>query len=67
MAFHIRDEATDRAVRALARKLGVGLTEAVKMAAENELKRQVNEMSLRDRIKPLQAQIGLGKANGGHA
>ncbi|MFG1250025.1 type II toxin-antitoxin system VapB family antitoxin [Xanthobacter flavus] len=67
MAFHIRDEATDRAVRALARKLGVGLTEAVKMAVENELKRQVNEMSLRDRIKPLQAQIGLGKANGGHA
>ena len=67
MAFHIRDEATDRAVRALSRKLGIGLTETVKMAVENELKRRANEMSLRERIKPLQAQIGLGKANGGHA
>jgi len=67
MAFHVRNDATERAVRALSRKLGVGLTEAVKIAVENELKRQVNEMSLRDRIKPLQAQIGLGKANGGHA
>ncbi|QRG10067.1 type II toxin-antitoxin system VapB family antitoxin (plasmid) [Xanthobacter dioxanivorans] len=67
MAFHVRNDATERAVRALSRKLGVGLTEAVKIAVENELKRQVNEMSLRDRIKPLQEQIGLGKANGGHA
>ncbi|MFG1187842.1 type II toxin-antitoxin system VapB family antitoxin [Xanthobacter aminoxidans] len=67
MAFHVRNDATERAVRALSRKLGVGLTEAVKVAVENELKRQVNEMSLRDRIKPLQEQIGLGKANGGHA
>ncbi|MFG1270568.1 type II toxin-antitoxin system VapB family antitoxin [Xanthobacter sp. DSM 14520] len=67
MAFHIRDEATDRVVRALARSLGVGLTEAVKMAVENELKRRVNEMSLRERIKPLQAQIGLGTVNGEHA
>lgn len=67
MAFHVRNDATERAVRALSRKLGVGLTEAVKVAVENELKRQVNEMSLRDRIKPLQEQIGLGKVNGGHA
>lgn len=67
MAFHVRNDTTERAVRALSRKLGVGLTEAVKIAVENELKRQVNEMSLRDRIKPLQEQIGLGKANGGHA
>lgn len=67
MAFHVRNDATERAVRALSRKLGVGLTEAVKIAVENELKRQVNEMSLRERIRPLQAQIGLGKANGGHA
>lgn len=67
MAFHVRNDATERAVRALSRKLGVGLTEAVKVAVENELKRQVNEMSLRDRIKPLQEQIGLGKPNGGHA
>lgn len=32
MAFHIRDEETDTLVRELARRKGVGLTEAVKLA-----------------------------------
>ena len=40
MAFSIKDPETDRIVRDLAQQAGLGLTEAVKVAAENELKRR---------------------------
>jgi antitoxin VapB len=39
MPFHIRDPETDRLARQLARVKGIGLTEAVKLALGNELKR----------------------------
>ena len=39
MAFHIRDPATDAAVRKLAAERGISLTAAVREAVENELKR----------------------------
>lgn len=37
MGFHIRDKQTDKAVRELAAKRGVSLTQAVRDAAEREL------------------------------
>jgi antitoxin VapB len=40
MAFSIKDAETDRVVRALAERTGLGLTETVRVAAENELKRR---------------------------
>lgn len=40
MAFSIKDPETDRIVRDLARRTGLGLTDAVRVAAENELKRR---------------------------
>lgn len=40
MAFHVRDKETDTLVRELARKRGVGLTEAVKQAVRTELDRK---------------------------
>jgi antitoxin VapB len=40
MAFHIHDPETDRLVRELARREGVGLTETVKRAVEDALKRR---------------------------
>jgi antitoxin VapB len=39
MAIHIREIETDRVVRKLAQALGVSLTEAIRISAENELKR----------------------------
>ena len=39
MAFHIKDPATDAAVRRLAAERGISLTAAVRLAVENELKR----------------------------
>lgn len=37
MPFHVRDEETDTLVRELARREGVGLTEAVKLAVRDKL------------------------------
>ena len=42
MPFHVRDEETDTLVRELARREGVGLTEAVKLAVKDRLE-QKNE------------------------
>ena len=39
MAFHIKDPATDAAVRKLAAERGISLTAAVREAVENELRR----------------------------
>jgi antitoxin VapB len=55
MAFHVRDPKTHALVRELARKRGVGITEAIRAAVEEALatdrKRPVN--SLRERLQPL--------------
>jgi antitoxin VapB len=45
MAFHVRDKETDTLVRELARKRGVGLTEAVKQAVRSELDRKEGEVA----------------------
>lgn len=58
MAFHIRDEATDRVVRQLAKRWGMGLTDAVRRAVQNELEREVCRVPLAERIGRLRAQIG---------
>ena len=47
MPFHIRDPDTDTLVRELARERGCGLTDAVKLAVENELKRGGDEVEQR--------------------
>ncbi|WP_188906927.1 type II toxin-antitoxin system VapB family antitoxin [Aureimonas endophytica] len=53
MALHIRDERTDALVRELASRKGVGLTEAVREAVENELAREKGKVPLRERLQPL--------------
>ena len=53
MALHIRDADTDRMVRDLAEIKKIGLTDAIKLAVGNELKR----VSLIDRIRPLQERL----------
>lgn len=53
MAFHIRDQKTDALVRELAMKRGIGLTEAVREAVENELQRERQKIPVMERLKPL--------------
>jgi len=63
MAFHIRDPETDARVRQLARERGCGLTEAVKLAVDNELHRGEAE-SVRARIAEIQREIAAWPRTG---
>ena len=53
----IRDAATDRLVRTLAKRKNVGLTEAVRLAVANELRRLDDETPLRERIAAIRRSI----------
>jgi len=58
MAIHIQDKEADRMLREFARRRGVGITEAVKLAvkgAEKSDQKSVEE--LRRRIEPILAQV----------
>jgi antitoxin VapB len=54
VAIYIRDEATDNAIRELARIKGKGLTETIREAVENETGRERAKTPLIERIKVLQ-------------
>jgi antitoxin VapB len=56
MPFLVRDPETDRLVRELARRRGVGLTEAVKLAVGAELQRSASA-DFMDKVRALQDRI----------
>ena len=58
MAFHVRDEATDEAVRRLAKLKGKSLTATIREAVENEYQRECHKVPLSQRIKELQDWVG---------
>lgn len=64
MPFHVRDPETDTLVRELARKRGVGLTEAIKQAVGAELKRDASEPTLQEKIRELQDEIARRPSTG---
>ncbi len=64
MPFHVRDQETDALVRELARRRGVGLTEAVKQAVNAELRRDTRETPLQERLKALQDKVLSRPATG---
>lgn len=57
MAFHVRDPKTDGLVRRLAAKKGVGITDAIRLAVENELEREEQKLSLWERTADIRARI----------
>jgi antitoxin VapB len=57
MAFHIRDPEADSLVRELARREGVGLTEAVKIAVRDRLAQADARPSPREAIRKIQAEL----------
>jgi antitoxin VapB len=65
MAFHIRDEATDKAVRRLAKLKHKTLTETVRDAVEHEYERIRSEIPLIERLKPIQDQFASLSKPGG--
>jgi antitoxin VapB len=57
VAFHVRDPRADALVRQLAKKHGIGLTEAIKLAIAEQLRREEAAVPLADRIALLRAQV----------
>ena len=58
MSLYIRDEKVNELAEKVMRRRGTKTkTEAVRLALENELREADNELSLAERIKPLQARI----------
>ena len=65
MAFHIRDEATDKAVRRLAKLKRKTLTQTIREAVEHEYERARSEIPLIERLKPIQDQFASLSKPGG--
>jgi antitoxin VapB len=57
VAFHVRDPRADALVRQLAKKHGIGLTDAIKLAVAEQLRREEAAVPLADRIALLRAQV----------
>ena len=65
MAFHVRDVATDIAVRRLAKLKGKTLTETIREAVEPEYERTRAAVPLIERLKPIQEELKLLSKPGG--
>ncbi len=65
MAFHIKDQDTDRALRRLAKVKGKTLTDTVREAVEHELERERERLPLIERLKPIQDQFAAISKPGG--
>jgi antitoxin VapB len=67
MAFHVRDPATDAAVRKLARLTGKTLTDTIRDAVEREYAAISATPPLIERLQAIQAQFQAMKQSGGQA
>lgn len=65
MAFHVRDEATDVAVRRLAKLKGKTLTETIREAVEKEYERECGGDSFMERIRAIQDWVDAHSKPGG--
>jgi len=65
MAFHVKDPATDRAVRRLAKLKRTTLTAAIREAVEEEYRRARGQRPLIERIKPIQDAVAALARPGG--
>ena len=64
MAFHVRDRETDSLVRELARKRQVGLTDAIKLAVDAELRRDVEATPMLARIRAIRTEVAQRQRTG---
>jgi antitoxin VapB len=65
MAFHVKDPATDQAVRRLAKIKGKSLTETIREAVESEYERERQRIPLSERIKSIQEEDAAISKPGG--
>jgi antitoxin VapB len=67
MPLNIRNEEVNRLAEKLAGRRRVTKTEAVKLALENELRRQEQATPLRERLRPIQRRVLARPATGHEA
>jgi antitoxin VapB len=65
MAFHVRDTATDTAVRRLAHLKGMSLTETIRTAVEYEYAAISQTPPLVERLRTIQARFAALRQAGG--
>ena len=65
MAFHVKDRATDQAVRRLAQLKGKTLTETIREAVEHEYQRERAQVPLIERLRPIQETFAAVSRLGG--
>jgi antitoxin VapB len=65
VAFHVKDRATDQAVRRLARLKRKTLTETIREAAEHEYQRERAQVPLVERLRAVQEQFAAVSHRGG--
>jgi antitoxin VapB len=65
MAFHVRDPATDLAVRSLAKLKGKSLTATIREAVENEYRRECSRAPLQERLQPIWDELDRISKPGG--
>ncbi len=65
MAFHVRDQATDSAVRRLAKLKGQTLTATIREAVEHEYQRECEHIPFLEHVRALQERFrALGEPTG---
>ena len=64
MPLNIRNDDVNRLAEALARRIRVSKTEAVRTALENELRRLDAALPLRERLLPLQKRVNARPSTG---
>jgi len=65
MAFHVKDPATDQAVRRLAKIKGKSLTETIREAVEQEYEREQSKMTFAEKVKAIQEEFAALSKPGG--
>jgi antitoxin VapB len=65
MAFHVRDPATDGAVRRLAKLKRKSLTATIREAVESEYEREWRKLPLAERLKPIWDELDRISKPGG--
>ena len=65
MAFHVRDPATDEAVRRLAKLKGKSLTATIRDAVEREYEQEYRKIPLLERLKPIWEELDRISKPGG--
>lgn len=64
MPLNIRSDDVNQLAETLAKRMRITKTEAVKLALENELHRQDQQVPLRERLRPIQERIRRRPATG---